>query len=44
MTVPEYLGLSAWRQLVYRLYRNPIVLFGLGPAYSSSSGTDYQVD
>jgi len=33
LTVREYLGLSAWRQLVYRLYRNPIVLFGLGPAY-----------
>jgi len=33
LTVREYLGLSAWRQLGYRLYRNPIVLFGLGPAY-----------
>jgi omega-6 fatty acid desaturase (delta-12 desaturase) len=33
LTVREYLGLSTWRQLGYRLYRNPIVLFGLGPAY-----------
>jgi acyl-lipid omega-6 desaturase (Delta-12 desaturase) len=33
LTVREYLGLPAWRQLGYRLYRNPIVLFGLGPAY-----------
>jgi omega-6 fatty acid desaturase (delta-12 desaturase) len=33
LTVQEYLGLSAWRRLGYRLYRNPIVMFGLGPAY-----------
>ena len=33
LTVSEYLGLSTWRRLVYRLYRNPLVLFGLGPAY-----------
>jgi omega-6 fatty acid desaturase (delta-12 desaturase) len=33
LTVHEYLGLSRWRRLGYRLYRNPVVLFGLGPAY-----------
>lgn len=33
LTVREYLGLS-WRgRLGYRLYRHPIVLFGIGPAY-----------
>src|SRR6202042_1627449 len=25
--------LSRWRQLLYRLYRNPIVMFGVGPTY-----------
>ena len=29
----EYLALSRWRRLGYRLYRNPVVMFGLGPAY-----------
>jgi omega-6 fatty acid desaturase (delta-12 desaturase) len=33
LTVGEYLALSRWRRLGYRLYRNPIVLFGIGPAY-----------
>jgi acyl-lipid omega-6 desaturase (Delta-12 desaturase) len=33
LTVREYLALSGWRRLGYRLYRNPIVMFGLGPAY-----------
>jgi omega-6 fatty acid desaturase (delta-12 desaturase) len=33
LTVPEYLALSRCRRLGYWLYRNPIVLFGLGPAY-----------
>ena len=33
MTVREYLALS-WRgRFAYRLYRHPIVMFGLGPAY-----------
>jgi len=31
LTVDEYLASPLWRRLVYRLYRNPIVLFGLGP-------------
>lgn len=33
LTVKEYLGLSRWKRLVYRVYRNPLVLFGIGPAY-----------
>jgi omega-6 fatty acid desaturase (delta-12 desaturase) len=33
LTVREYLGLSRWRRLAYRLYRNPLVMFGIGPAY-----------
>jgi omega-6 fatty acid desaturase (delta-12 desaturase) len=30
LTVREYLALPKWKQLRYRLYRNPIILFGLG--------------
>lgn len=33
LTVREYLGLSRWGRLAYRLYRHPIVLFGIGPIY-----------
>jgi omega-6 fatty acid desaturase (delta-12 desaturase) len=33
LTVREYLGLSRWRRLGYRLYRNPVMMFGIGPAY-----------
>ena len=33
LTVREYLGLSRWRRLGYRLYRHPIVMFGIGPAF-----------
>jgi omega-6 fatty acid desaturase (delta-12 desaturase) len=33
LTVREYLALSRWGRLKYRLYRNPVVLFGLGPGY-----------
>jgi omega-6 fatty acid desaturase (delta-12 desaturase) len=33
LTVREFLALSRWRQLLYRLYRHPIVMFGLGPLY-----------
>ena len=33
LTVREFLALPRWRQLVYRLYRHPIVMFGVGPAY-----------
>jgi len=33
MTVEEYKHASFWERLSYRLYRNPIIMFGLGPAY-----------
>ncbi|WP_435170102.1 fatty acid desaturase [Falsirhodobacter sp. 1013] len=33
LTVKEYDALSAWGRLMYRLYRNPITLFVLGPGY-----------
>ena len=33
LTVREYLALSRVRRFLYRLYRNPLVLFGVGPAY-----------
>ncbi|WP_350334593.1 fatty acid desaturase [Coralliovum pocilloporae] len=33
LTVAEYRELTPFNRLVYRLYRNPIVLFGLGPGY-----------
>jgi len=33
LTVKEYLGLSLWKRLRYRLYRNPLILFGIGPVY-----------
>jgi omega-6 fatty acid desaturase (delta-12 desaturase) len=33
LTVREYFARSRWGRLQYRLYRHPLVLFGLGPAY-----------
>jgi omega-6 fatty acid desaturase (delta-12 desaturase) len=33
LTVREYHALSRWGRLKYRLYRHPLVMFGLGPAY-----------
>ena len=32
-TVDEYLALSAWGRLGYRLYRNPLIMLGIGPVY-----------
>jgi omega-6 fatty acid desaturase (delta-12 desaturase) len=31
MTVDEYEAASFWKRLYYRIYRNPIVMFGIGP-------------
>lgn len=31
MTVDEYAAASNWKRLYYRIYRNPLVIFGLGP-------------
>jgi len=33
MTVDEYIEATPFMRLVYRIYRNPIVMFGLGPFY-----------
>lgn len=33
LTVSEYLALSRWGRFKYRLYRHPVVMFGVGPAY-----------
>jgi acyl-lipid omega-6 desaturase (Delta-12 desaturase) len=33
LTVDEYLARSIWGRLRYRLYRHPLVMFGIGPAY-----------
>ena len=34
LTVAEYRASSRWGRLVYRLFRNPLVMFGLGPTYA----------
>ncbi|WP_428649734.1 fatty acid desaturase [Roseibium sp.] len=33
LTVDEYRALSRWQRVRYRLYRHPVVMFGLGPAW-----------
>ena len=33
LTVREYLARSGWQRLMYRLYRHPLVMFGIGPLY-----------
>ena len=33
VTIREYLSFPAWRRFAYRLYRHPLVMFGIGPAY-----------
>jgi omega-6 fatty acid desaturase (delta-12 desaturase) len=33
LTVAEYRALSRWGKLRYRLYRHPVVMFGIGPAW-----------
>ena len=33
MTIEEYVEALKWTRLQYRLYRNPLVMFGLGPLY-----------
>ena len=34
LTIEEYRALSRWGRLRYRAYRNPLVLFGIGPLYT----------
>ena len=31
MTVDEYMKASSWKRLTYRVYRNPFIMFGIGP-------------
>lgn len=33
LTVEEYVAASLWTKISYRLYRNPLVMFGVGPIY-----------
>lgn len=33
MTVREYTEASFWRKIAYRIYRNPVILFGFGAFY-----------
>lgn len=33
LTIDEYQALSRWGRLGYRLYRHPLVMFGIGPAW-----------
>ncbi len=34
LTIEEYIALSPIQRLGYRLYRNPLIMFGLGPIYN----------
>lgn len=44
MTVLEYLESSFWKRLSYRLYRNPFVMFILGPIYVFIIGNRFASD
>lgn len=33
VTVEEYLEMPRWKRLAYRLYRNPLIMFTIGPLY-----------
>jgi omega-6 fatty acid desaturase (delta-12 desaturase) len=33
LTVQEYLAQPRWKRFWYRIYRNPVVMFGVGPLY-----------
>jgi omega-6 fatty acid desaturase (delta-12 desaturase) len=33
LTVDEYLKLPRWKRIYYRIYRNPVFMFGFGPAF-----------
>lgn len=33
LTVAEYRALSRWARIGYRMYRHPLVMFGIGPAW-----------
>jgi omega-6 fatty acid desaturase (delta-12 desaturase) len=33
LTVDEYAAASRWKRIAYRIYRNPVVMLGLGPIF-----------
>lgn len=33
LTVDEYTSAPLWRKMAYRIYRNPLIMFGLGPIF-----------
>ncbi|MDA0334499.1 MAG: fatty acid desaturase [bacterium] len=33
VTVAEYVSMPMWKRFIYRVYRNPLFLFGVGPLY-----------
>jgi len=33
LTVDEYVSATVWTKIAYRLYRNPLIMFGFGPIY-----------
>lgn len=33
LTVSEYLAAPTWKRLFYRVFRNPFIMFGIGPAW-----------
>ncbi len=41
LTTREYLALPPFRKLMYRLYRNPLIMFGLGPIWIFLLGNRY---
>lgn len=41
LTVNEYVALSPFRRLVYRVYRSPFVMLGIGPVYLFLIGYRY---
>ena len=41
LTVKEYLALPFWGRMKYRLYRNPLIMFGIGPIFLFSIGHRY---
>lgn len=34
LTVDEYIQSPLWRRIAYRIYRNPVMMFGLGPFFT----------
>jgi omega-6 fatty acid desaturase (delta-12 desaturase) len=43
MTVTEYQESSKWKKIIYRFYRNPITMFGIGPLYVFLIGNRFKL-